>query len=160
MQTARRGSSMTISSVAVTRWSLPASVDARRCASSSGAISARCCSASIIVSAARGSHATDSSSQSLKAESAFEKQKPQTNRAFFYSTPEFRPLLPSRHGNGLRSMLALHCGSDPRRRCEDMKRWLVSAVAALMTLLLVPPPHFVARARAPARSARRPRRWI
>jgi hypothetical protein len=31
----------------------------------------------------------------------------------FYSRAEFRPLLPSRHGNPLRSMLALICGSDP-----------------------------------------------
>ena len=88
------------------------------------------------------------------------KAKSRRIRGFFYSTTESRSLLPSRHGNPLRSMLALICGSDPGRRCEDMKRWIVSAVAALMALLLVPPPRVIAPVRAPARSARRSRRWI
>jgi hypothetical protein len=98
--------------------------------------------------------------ESLESRIGFGKQKPRINRGFFYSTPEFRRLLPSRHGNRLRSMLALICGSDPGWRCEDMKRWLVSAVAALMALLPVPPPSVVARLRVPARSARRSRRCI
>ena len=88
------------------------------------------------------------------------KAKSRRIRGFFYSTAESRSLLPSRHGNLLRSMLALICGSDPGRRCEDMKRWIVSAVAALMALLLVPPPRVIAPVRAPARSAPRSRRWI
>ena len=88
------------------------------------------------------------------------KAKSRRIRDFFYSTTESRSLLPSRHGNPLRSMLALICGSDPGRRCEDMKRWIVSAVAALMALLLVPPPRVIAPMRAPARSARRSRCWI
>jgi hypothetical protein len=88
------------------------------------------------------------------------KAKSRRIRGFFYSTAESRSLLPSRHGNPLRSMLALICGSDPGRRCEDMKRWIVSAVAALMALLLVPPPRVIAPVRAPARSARRSRCWI
>ena len=96
----------------------------------------------------------------FKSRIRFRKQKPRINRGFFYSTTEFQSLLPSRHGNPLRSMLALICGSDPGRRCEDMKRWLVSAVAALMALLPVPPPSVVARLRVPARSARRSRRCI
>jgi hypothetical protein len=137
-----------------------ASVEVRRSTGSSGAISTRCCSASMIVSAARRSHATDSSSHLVDSRICFGKQKPWINRGFFYSTLEFRRLLPSRHGNRLRTMLALICGSDPGRRCEDMKRWLVSAVAALMALLPVPPPSVVARARVPARSARGSRRWI
>jgi hypothetical protein len=96
----------------------------------------------------------------FKSRIRFRKQKPRINRGFFYSTTEFQSLLPSRHGNPLRSMLALICGSDPGRRCEDMKRWIVSAVAALMALLLVPPPRVVAPVRTPVRSARRSRCWI
>jgi hypothetical protein len=88
------------------------------------------------------------------------KAKSRRIRGFFYSTTESRSLLPSRHGNPLRSMLALICGSDPGRRCEDMKRWIVSAVAALMALLLLPHPRVIAPVRAPARSAPRSRRWI
>jgi len=52
------------------------------------------------------------------------------------------------------------CGWTQDGDAKTMKRWIVSAVAALMALLLVPPPRAVARVRAPAGSARRSRRWI
>jgi hypothetical protein len=90
----------------------------------------------------------------------FSKAEASDKSGLFYSTAEFRQLLPSCHGNPLRSMLASFCGWTQDGDAKTMKRWIVSAVAALMALLLVPAPRAVARVRAPAGSARRSRRFI